>query len=246
VRHARLPALLIVLIAAAAVVGPAQAGTHRVVMQLGFLYKPHEFAVSGDGDFLVQDLRWHTWGGKTAVATGQAVEQQRPSHVDHTYPVRVTVSRRRVCGNLHRTVYNEVVAQILGSSPGVFGTRTLGRVYTCAGTWRLVSPPPSAPMGTSRRVATGHKCSRHGMPIAVRTISVHDTTCATARSVVSAWFARLKAPGGTRCIGADGDPRPATCMVQSWRCTADHTVDGHTYPVTCTARRRRVHFVNLV
>jgi hypothetical protein len=247
VRHARLTALLIVLIAAAAVIGPAEAVTHRVVMHLGFLYKPHEFALSGDGDFLVRDLHWQSWGGATAVASGQAVEQVRPSHVDHTYPVRVTASRRVFCANLHRTVYNEVVAQILGPSRGVFGTRTLGRVYTCSGTWRLVSPPPSGPTGTSGRVATGHRCSRHGTPLAVRSITVKGgAICSGARTVVRAWFHRLKTPGGNHCVVPDGGTNPAVCMVGSWRCSSDHTVDGHTYPVTCAHRRRRVHFVNLV
>jgi hypothetical protein len=216
-------------------------------MHLGFLYKPHEFALSGDGDFLVRDLAWHSWGGGTAVASGQAVEQVRPSHVDHTYPVRVTLSRRTFCANLHRTVYNESVAQILGPNPGVFRDRTLGRVYTCAGTWRLVSPPPS-PTGTStpRPRATGHRCSRHGMPIAVRTITARHATCATARTVVRDWFNRLKNPGGNHCVVPDGGTNPAVCMVGPWRCASDHTVDGHTYPVTCALRRRRVHFVNLV
>jgi hypothetical protein len=226
VRYAR----LIVLLTAVALVAPAQAATHRVVMHDGFMYKPHEFPVSGDGDFLVQGLRWQSWGGKTAVATGQAVEQTRPNHVDHTYPVRVTLSRRTLCATFHRRVYNEVVAQILGPDPGVFGGRTLGRVYTCAGTWRLVSPPPS-PTGTTRPGTPGQKCSTHG---------------ATARTVVSAWFKRLKAPGGNHCLVPDGSAHPAVCMVESWRCTTRHTVDGHTYPVTCAAGRRRVDFVNEV
>jgi hypothetical protein len=242
VRYAR----LIVLLAAVALVAPAQAATHRVVMHLGFLYKPHEFPVSGDGDFLVRDLHWHSWGGETAGGSGQAVEQERPSHVDHSYPVRVTLSRRTFCANLHRTVYNEIVAQILGPSPGVFGSRMLGRVYTCEGTWRLVSPRPSGPTGTSRPGGKGHKCSRHGMPIAVRSITAHDSTCTRARTVVTDWFARLKQPGGNHCTVPDGGRNPAICRVGSWRCTSDHTVDGHTYPVTCAHRRRRVHFVNLV
>jgi hypothetical protein len=76
----------------------------RVVINGALLYKPHQFAISGDGDFLVRDLHWHSWGGETAGASGQAVEQERPSHVDHTYPVRVTLSRRTFCANLHRTV----------------------------------------------------------------------------------------------------------------------------------------------
>jgi hypothetical protein len=135
--YARLCALLTVLVASAGMVALAQARPHRVVMHLGFFYKPHEFPVSGDGDFLVRGLRWHSWGGRTAVAFGQAVEQQRPSHIDHTYPVRVTLSHRTYCANLHRTVYNKIVARILGPNPGVFGTRSLGRVYTCSGTWRL-------------------------------------------------------------------------------------------------------------
>jgi hypothetical protein len=123
-RYARLSVLLICLLASAAL---AEAAGH-VVMRDGLLYKPHAFSVSGDGDFLVRGLHWRTWGGKTAVATGQAVEQVRPSH---------TLSRRTYCAKLHRTVYNDIAARIVGPNPGVFGGRTLGRVYTCAGTWRL-------------------------------------------------------------------------------------------------------------
>ena len=245
-QRARTTALLIALLVPAALVGPAQARGHRVVTNGEFLYKPSEFPVSGDGDFLVQNLRWQSWGGKTAVATGQAVEQERPSHVNHTYAARVTLSHRTFCANVHRTVYNEIVAEILGPSPGVFGERTLGRLYTCDGTWRLVSPRTSGPTGTSRASGKGHRCSRHGMPIAVRTITAHDSTCTTARTVVTDWFARLKQPGGNHCIVPDGSSRPAVCKVQSWRCTSVHTVDGHTYPVTCTAGRRRVHFTNEV
>jgi hypothetical protein len=244
-----LTALLIVLLAPVALVGPAQAATHRVLMHLGLLYKPHEFPVSGDGDFLVQNLRWQSWGDTTAVATGQAVEQEHPSHVDHTYPVRVTLSRRTFCANLHRTVYNEIVAQILGPNPGVLGARTLGRVYTCAGTWRLVSPPPTTtgptgPTGPTRPSA--QKCSTRGMPIAVRTITARD--CARARTVVREWFHRLKTPGGNACIVPDGSARPGVCTVRTWRCITRHTVNGQTYPVTCTADsgRRRVRFTNEV
>jgi hypothetical protein len=132
-RYARLSVLLICLLAPAAL---AEAAGH-VVMRDGLLYKPHAFSVSGDGDFLVRGLHWRTWGGKTAVATGQAVEQVRPSHTNHIYPVQVTLSRRTYCAKLHRTVYNDIAARIVGPNPGVFGGRTLGRVYTCAGTWRL-------------------------------------------------------------------------------------------------------------
>lgn len=244
-RPARLAALTLMTILFAALIGPAQAATHRVVINGLFSYKPHELPISGDGDFIVRDLQWHSWGGGTALASGQAVEQVRPSHVDHTYPVRVTLSRRTVCANLHRTVYDEVVAQILGASPGVFGERTLGRRYTCAGTWRLITPPPT-PTGPSPPAATGHRCSRHGTPLAVRAISARDVTCATARTVVIDWFHRLKTPGGNHCLVPDGGTNPAVCTVGPWRCSSDHTVDGHTYPVTCARRRRRVHFVNLV
>jgi hypothetical protein len=68
--RAALPLILV----PAALVGPAQAKTHRVVLNGGLLYKPHELPISGDGDFIVRDLRWRSWGGQTAVATGQAVE----------------------------------------------------------------------------------------------------------------------------------------------------------------------------
>jgi hypothetical protein len=128
----------------------------------------------------------------------------------------------------------------------VFGSRTLGRVYACDGTWQLVSPRPTGPTRTSRPRATGHRCSRHGMPIAVRTITAHHSTCATARTVLTDWFARLKQPGGNACSWRDGSPRPGDCTVQGWRCISPHTVNGQTYTVTCTAGRRRVHFVNLV
>jgi hypothetical protein len=243
-RYARLCALASVLLTLAAMAALADA-RGRVVINGDFFYKPHEFPVSGDGDFLVRALRWRSWGGKTALATGQAVEQVRSSHADHTYPAQVTLSHRAFCANLHRTVYNKIVAQILGPNPGVFGGRTLGRVYTCAGTYRLISPPPR-PTSRSRRVVTGHACSTRGMPIAVQSISARD--CPRAHTVVRAWFQRLKAPGGNRCLVPDGSSRPATCTVGSWRCTTVHTVNGQTYPVTCTADRgrHRVHFVNRV
>ena len=148
-RHTRLSAVLIALLALAATAALAQA-RGRVVMNGGFQYRPQEFPVSGDGDFIIKGLRWHSWGGKTAVAVGQAVEQVRPSHVDHTYPVRVTLSHRTFCANLHRRVYNKIVARILGPNPGAFG-RTLGRVYTCAGTWRLTAPGRLATAHDGRR-----------------------------------------------------------------------------------------------
>ncbi len=242
----RLPrAALLAVVLLAALVGPAQATTHRVVMHLGFMYKPHEFGVSGDGDFSVVHLRWQSWGGRKALATGRVIEQERPSHVDHFYPGRVTLSHRTFCANLHRTVYNEIVVQILGSNPGVFGGRTLGRLYTCAGTWRLIAPPPTANR-TSRAVAAAHKCSTHGMPLAVVSITARD--CARARTVVREWFHRLKTPGGNACTVPDGSTRPAVCTVRNWRCTSVHTVNGGTYPVTCTADRgrRRVQFINRV
>ena len=78
-RQARVAALLTAFVASVALVGLAQAGP-RVVMHNNFLYKPHEFSVSGDGDFFVHGLRWRSWGGRTAVAYGQAIEPHaRPS-----------------------------------------------------------------------------------------------------------------------------------------------------------------------
>ena len=90
------------------------------------------------------------------------------------------------------------------------------------------------------------RCPTHGMPLAVRSITARD--CTRARTVVREWFHRLKTPGGGACTVPDGGYRPAVCMVRGWRCTSVHTVNGHTYPVTCTADRgrRRVHFVNEV
>jgi hypothetical protein len=242
-RPARLAVLLIMLLAV--LVGPAQATAHRVVMHLGFMYKPHEFPVSGDGDFIVRSLSWQSWGGRTAIATGQVVEEERPSHVDHTYPAQVTLSDRMFCANLGRTVYNKIVAEITGPSPGVFGGRTLGRVYTCAGTYRLITPPATSTV-PSRPVVTPHRCSTRGVPLAVVTITARN--CARARTVVRAWFHRLKQPGGIACSWADGSPRPGDCTVRGWRCISPHTVNGQTYGVTCTADRgrRRVHFVNRV
>jgi hypothetical protein len=64
---------------------------------------------------------------------GQAIEQLRPSHTDHFYRTRVTLSHRTYCGNIHRTVYNRVTVRILGRGVGVFGIRTLSRVYACDG-----------------------------------------------------------------------------------------------------------------
>lgn len=129
--------VLVVLVVSAGAAGLAEARSGRVVVQEGFAYKPHELTISGDGDYIVRGLRWRSWGGKHAVARGVAVEQERPSHVNHTYAVRVTLSSRTYCANLHRTVYNRISARILGRNPGVFGLRTAGRVYTCSGTWRL-------------------------------------------------------------------------------------------------------------
>jgi hypothetical protein len=127
------------MVVLAVVAGGAGAalGSSRVTVHEGLAYKPHELTISGDGDYIVQGLRWHSWGGKQAIARGVAVEQERPSHVNHTYAVRVTLSHRTYCANLHRTVYNKISARILGPNPGVFGLRTAGRVYTCAGTWQL-------------------------------------------------------------------------------------------------------------
>lgn len=123
----------IVVLASAGAVAAAAARPGRVVMRDDFLYKPHEFPISGDGDYSVRTLRWRSWGGKIAVADGQAVEQQRPSQTDHVYRVRVTLSLRTYCANLQRTVYNKISARILGPNPGVFGERTAGRVYTVNG-----------------------------------------------------------------------------------------------------------------
>ena len=131
-RAATVCALTIAVIAAAVAAGVAE-GHSRVVIRLGLSYRPHELPISGDGDFRVQHLRWRRWGGKTAVAFGQAVEEQRPSHRDHFYPVQVTASRRVFCSALHRTVYNKVIARLLSAGTGVFGVRTLGFVTNCAG-----------------------------------------------------------------------------------------------------------------
>ncbi len=239
-RWARLLALIMTVLASAGLVSLAQARS-RVVMRDGLMYKPHEFSISGDGDTFVQKLRWRSWGGKTAVADGQVIEQVRPSHVNHTYPVRVTLSHRTYCANIHRTVYNDITARLLGSSTGVFGTRMFSRIYNCAGIWRLTAADRAT-------AATGLRCSTSGVPLAVQTIDAEQgTTCPRARKLIREWFAKLKTPGNT-CIWADGSPRPGICMIHAWRCVAPHTVNGSTYHVTCTAdaKRRRVRFVNRV
>lgn len=228
-------------------VGAAAARSGRVVLRDGLQYKPHELAISGDGDYIVQQLRWKSWGGKTAVASGQAVEQERPSHVNHTYPARVTLSDPTFCANLHRTVYNKISAQILGPSAGVFGLRTAGRVYTCAGEWRLTSSASGGGGGGGGgpHSGGGQVCSTGAMRPEVRTITAHRTSCAGARKLVAAWRRRAKLGG---CIWRDGSSQPGVCTISAWRCSADHTVNGQTFPVTCTASapRRRVRFILLV
>ena len=128
-----------VVIAAVAAVATVAAAKDHVVVHEGLTFKPHELSVSGDGDLLVQNLRWHSWGGAKAIASGTAVEQERPSHRNYDYPARVTLSDRTYCASLRRTVYNKIVAHITGRSAGVFGGRTFGMLWTCAGTWRLIS-----------------------------------------------------------------------------------------------------------
>lgn len=232
--------LLVALLVPAGSAALAQASTGRVVMRQNFMYKPHEFPVSGDGDYSVKGLRWHTWGGKKAVATGQAVEQERPSHVNYTYPVRVTLSHRTYCANIGRTVYLKVTARILGSNPGVFGQRTAGQIWRCDGTWTLTATDASA--------STAKACPTSGLHPTGRTRSIteHGTSCPRATTVVREWFQRLKTDNS--CIWADGSTRPGVCNVRAWRCSSYHTVNGQTYPVTCKsdAGRREVHFVNEV
>lgn len=222
----------------------AQASSGRVVMRQAFMYKPHAFPVSGDGDFSVQGLRWRKWGDRKAVAYGQAVEQERPSHVNYTYPVRVTLSHRTYCANVGRTVYLDVTARILGSNPGVFGDRTAGEVWTCAGTWRLTASDASATATAART------CSTSGLhPTGVtRSITARGTSCARARTLVLEWFKKLKATRNSPCTWMDGSYQPGVCTVRGWRCVAPHTVNGQTYHVTCKsgAGRREVHFVNMV
>jgi hypothetical protein len=224
---------LLVLAAPAAL---AQASPGRVVMRQNFMYKPHAFPVSGDGDFSVQGLHWHTWGGKKAVADGQAVEQERPSHVNYTYPVRVTLSHRTYCANIGRTVYLKVSAEILGSNPGVFGDRNAGQVWTCAGTWRLTAADASA---------MTLRCQTAGVPHFVESIRAQATSCVAARKLVREWARRIRAPH-TTCLWVDGSYSPGVCRVGAWRCSSYHTVNGWNYPVVCEgpAGRRRVRFVN--
>ena len=147
-------------------------------------YKPHEITISGDGDFWVQGLRWRSWGGKSAVAVGQAVEQERPSHVNYTYPTRVTVSHRAYCANLHRTVYKKVVAQILGPNPPVFGGRSLGSVWSCTSLLRLTAGDSS---GTANPTA-----------------NVNPTATATATVAKACSTSGLRPTGVTRSLTASG------------------------------------------
>lgn len=235
-RLVRLSFLVIVMLAS---VGTVALAHDRVTFRQAFAYKPHEITLSGDGDFWVQGLRWHSWGNKKAVASGQAVEQERPSHVNYTYPARVTLSHRTYCANLGRTVYLKASAQILGSNPGVFGDRTGGEVWTCAGMWQLTAADAAA---TAART-----CPTGGLhPTGVtQSITAHGTSCARARTVVREWFQEVKLPHST-CPWVDGTTEPGVCQVKAWRCSSYHTVNGLTYPVTCVtdASRRKVHFVN--
>jgi hypothetical protein len=241
-RHVRLTAWLAILVASAGSAAIAQATSRRAVLQPGNMYKPHAFPISGDGDFSVRGLRWHSWGGKKAVADGTAVEEERPSHVDYTYPVRVTLSRLTYCANRGRRVYLKVSAQIQGSNPGVFGDRNAGQLWTCAGTWKLTASDSRATAATA--------CPTSGLkPQGVTTsITARGTSCQRARTVVSEWFHKLKQVRNSPCVWADGSDQPGVCTVRVWRCRAYHTVNGQTYPVTCKsdAGRREIHFVNKV
>lgn len=236
-RLVRLTFLITVMLAS---VGTVALARDRVTYRQGFAYKPHEITLSGDGDFWVQGLRWRSWGHKKAVASGQAVEQERPSHVNYTYPARVTLSHRTFCANLGRTVYLKATAEILGSNPGVFGERTGGMVWTCAGMWRLTASDAGATVARACSTSGLHPTGR------TRSITAHGTSCARAVTVVREWFQELRTDNS--CTWADGSAKPGSCRVRAWHCVAPHTVNGQTYHVTCKsdAGRREVQFVNQV
>jgi len=248
VRRVVLCTVGVVLVALAGAVGDAAARPGRVVTRDGLQYKPHELAISGDGDYIVQRLRWNSWGGKTAVASGQAVEQEHPSHVNHAYPVRVTLGDRTYCANLHRTVYKTISARILGPSAGVLGLRTAGRVYTCAGDWRLTSSSSGGGGGGGgggQHSGRGQACSTAGLRPNTQSITARGTSCASARTLLGEWRNRAKLG---QCVWRDGSSRPGVCTISGWRCSANHTVNGQNFPVTCTASapRRQVRFILLV
>lgn len=92
--------------------------------------------------------------------------------------------------------------------------------------------------------APAQKCPSRGLGPAVQSVTARDTSCATAHRVVAAWRRQLSRPH-TTCVPADGSTRPGVCTADGWRCTSDHTVNGHTYPVVCQGHpaRRQVRIV---
>lgn len=232
---------MLLLIALLVPAGSVALAHSRILVREGLAYKPHELAISGDGDLWAQRLRWHSWGGKTATATGQLVEQARPSHVDHTYRARITLAFPVYCANVHRTVYLQIAAKILGPNRGVFGARTFGAQWTCTGPAAFSAGDSSA---TAARACSTGGLQPHGV---TRSITTRGASCARARTLVREWFQKVKAPH-TPCIWRDGSTKPGVCYVRVWRCSSFHTVNGQTYPVTCKsdAGRREIHFVNKV
>jgi hypothetical protein len=231
--------LVVLLLIALLVPGGSVALAHsRILVREGLAYKPHELGISGDGDLWAQGLRWRSWGGKTATAGGQVVEQERPSHVDHTYRARITLAFPVYCANVHRTVYLQIAARILGPNRGVFGARTFGAQWTCTGLAAFSAGDSSA--------TAAQACSTSRFRF-TRSITARGTSCARARKVVRKWLDEVKLPHST-CPWADGSTTPGVCGVGAWRCSSYHTVNGQTYPVTCKedAGRREIHFVNEV
>ncbi len=74
-----------------------------------------------DGNFSAEKLRWTTWGGRTAVATGVAQSNDCTPNCAaghfHSYRIRVIVSGHQTCPG-GRPAYSSVTFAWIGASPG--------------------------------------------------------------------------------------------------------------------------------
>jgi hypothetical protein len=121
-RHVRRLALLIALVATTATTAAA---SPRVVVREGLRYKPHELALSGDGDLLARHLRWRSCSTRGL----------RPAGV-----TRSITARGESCATARRLVHAWFQKLKVPNSQCVVPDGQPGPAVCAVGHWRCTSP----------------------------------------------------------------------------------------------------------
>ena len=117
-----LPAIAVTCVAAAIGAAPKKVYVEGDIVSQELVYRPHAIGLSGDGTFALTGIKYTSYGGPTATATGRAyVRGCTPNCAQgKVYRPRATLrlEKQAQCGG--KTIYSKLRYSLSGPLPGGF------------------------------------------------------------------------------------------------------------------------------